>query len=250
MPSNDMTFYGLPNARLAHERSCRAVGDRSGVGPRRRHRGGFAAGPSTADRRRARRLGLAGGQRRPQRNQRRSAHGWILLHPAAEGDGTQDLYADRFRRLQSVSRLVCHLSLPCWLQALRRYRLDSRSVLPAAHLAPQPRRRDHPPRLDDDLSGVARAVCTTQATRSLDASGVAVRIGHWGHCLLDALSPDPPAVTPCEFVRKLREEVAGHPAVTHPFLRRFAAGGAYAVAALGLRIATLPSGLFLTGAEP
>src|SRR5712692_10149511 len=137
MPSNDMTFYGLPNARLAHERSCRAVGDRSGVGPRRRHRGGFAAGPSTADRRRARCLGLAGGQRRPQRNQRRPAHGRILLHPAAEGDSTQDLYADRFWRLRSVSRLVCHLSLPCWLQALRRYRLDSRSVLPAAHLAPQ-----------------------------------------------------------------------------------------------------------------
>ena len=32
-------------------------------------------------------------------------------------------------------------------------------------------------------------------------------------------------MTPGEFVRKLREEVDGHPAVTHPFLRRFAAGG-------------------------
>lgn len=31
-------------------------------------------------------------------------------------------------------------------------------------------------------------------------------------------------MTPGEFVRKLPEEVAGHPAVTHPFLRRFAAG--------------------------
>jgi len=31
-------------------------------------------------------------------------------------------------------------------------------------------------------------------------------------------------VTPCEFVRKLRAEVERHPAVTHPFLRRFAIG--------------------------
>ncbi len=32
-------------------------------------------------------------------------------------------------------------------------------------------------------------------------------------------------MTPNEFVRKLREEVETHSAVTHPFLRRFAAGG-------------------------
>jgi len=32
-------------------------------------------------------------------------------------------------------------------------------------------------------------------------------------------------VTPREFVQKLREEVEAHSAVTHPFLRRFAAGG-------------------------
>ena len=31
-------------------------------------------------------------------------------------------------------------------------------------------------------------------------------------------------MTPSEFVRQLREEVEAHPAVTHPFLRRFAAG--------------------------
>ena len=31
-------------------------------------------------------------------------------------------------------------------------------------------------------------------------------------------------MTPSEFVRQLREEVEGHPAVTHPFLRRFAVG--------------------------
>ena len=32
-------------------------------------------------------------------------------------------------------------------------------------------------------------------------------------------------MTPSEFIQKLREEVATHPAVTHSFLRRFAAGG-------------------------
>jgi len=32
-------------------------------------------------------------------------------------------------------------------------------------------------------------------------------------------------VTPSEFVRELREEVETHPAVAHPFLRRFATGG-------------------------
>jgi len=31
-------------------------------------------------------------------------------------------------------------------------------------------------------------------------------------------------VTPSEFARELREEVETHPAVTHPFLRRFAVG--------------------------
>ncbi len=31
-------------------------------------------------------------------------------------------------------------------------------------------------------------------------------------------------MTPSEFARELREEVGAHPAVTHPFLRRFAAG--------------------------
>jgi len=32
-------------------------------------------------------------------------------------------------------------------------------------------------------------------------------------------------LSPAEFVRSLWEETRGHPAVTHPFLRRFAAGG-------------------------
>ena len=32
-------------------------------------------------------------------------------------------------------------------------------------------------------------------------------------------------MTPHEFVRELRKEVEAHSAVTHPFLKRFAAGG-------------------------
>src|SRR5262249_14103989 len=146
-------------------------------------------------------------------------------------DRAQDLHGDGLWPLELLPGLVCHLSLSRGLEALRGSWVGSRSLLPTPHLAPHPRRRDRAPRTDDALSRVAWAVPATPRNRPLDRLDVAVCVGHGGHRLLDAVPSQFVSaavlarVPPDTFVRELWSEVERHPAVAHPFLRRFAEGG-------------------------
>ena len=142
--------------------------------------------------------------------------------------------------------LVCHLR-STRLEALRGPRMNSGDLLPAPHLARRPRRPDRALRADDDLSRLARGVRATPEDRPVDASGVAVRVGHRGPGLLDAVSSRPVSDRglAASHSRRVRAGAVGRGRAASgrgaPLPSPVRRGRAGALADLGLRLARLPA---------